>query len=48
MKNLSVLVLNDHPFQRMVMSTALKTMVGGRIYEASAVSYTHLTLPTKA
>ena len=35
MKNLSVLVLNDHPFQRMVMSTALKTMVGGRIYEAS-------------
>jgi EAL domain-containing protein (putative c-di-GMP-specific phosphodiesterase class I) len=36
MKSLSVLVLEDHPFQRMLVVTALKWMPGGRIYEASA------------
>jgi len=35
MKNLNVLVLHDHPFSRMVIVTALRTMVDGRIYEAS-------------
>jgi EAL domain-containing protein (putative c-di-GMP-specific phosphodiesterase class I)/CheY-like chemotaxis protein len=36
MKNLNVLVLHDHPFSRMVIVTALRTMVDCRIYEASA------------
>lgn len=35
MKNLSVLVLEDHPFQRMMMVTALRTTLTGRIYEAA-------------
>lgn len=35
MKNLSLLVLEDHPFQRMVVVMALRTIFNGRIYEAA-------------
>lgn len=35
MKNLSVLVLEDHPFQRLMVVTALRSAITGRIYEAS-------------
>ncbi|MBB1595786.1 EAL domain-containing protein [Achromobacter sp. UMC46] len=35
MKNLSVLVLEDHPFQRLMVVTALRSAIAGRIYEAS-------------